>query len=243
MTGLAVEGLTKHFDGVRALSDVTLSVARAEILGLIGPNGSGKTTLLNVVTGVYRPTAGRVRLDDEDITGWPSHRIARRGIARTFQSIRLFDDLTVSENVLVAASTTGRGAADPAARAASILGEMELARARSVRAGTLAYGDQRRLDVARALALEPDFLLLDEPAAGLNEEESEVLLGQIQRVREERGCGILVVDHDMRLIMRLCDRIHVLDAGRTLFEGTPAEVRGSPEVAEAYLGDARSSRA
>jgi ABC-type branched-subunit amino acid transport system ATPase component len=239
---LTVERLTKHFDGIRALSGVSLSVGPGEIVGLIGPNGSGKTTLLNIATGIYRPTAGRVRVGLRDITGWPPHRIARLGIARTFQSIRLFADLTVFENVLVAASTNPR-AVDPRTRARSVLDELQLAEVSGVRAGALAHGHQRRLELARALALDPAFLLLDEPAAGLNEEESEILLGQIRRVRDERGCGVLVVDHDMRLIMRLCDRIHVLDAGRTLFEGTPAQVRSSSAVREAYLGEAGSTHA
>jgi ABC-type branched-subunit amino acid transport system ATPase component len=234
---LAVERLTKHFDGVQALTDVTLSVGRGEIVGLIGPNGSGKTTLLNVVTGVHRPTSGRVRLADRDITGWPPHRVARAGIARTFQSIRLFADLMVSENVMVSASTARDRGDAPSDRTARVLRDMELTSVGTFTAGTLSYGDQRRLDVARALALEPDFVLLDEPAAGLNREESQILLERIQRVRDARGCGVMVVDHDMRMIMRLCDRIHVLDAGRSLFEGTPAEVRSSPAVAEAYLGD------
>lgn len=239
---LVADGLTKHFDGVRALQSVDLRVSPGEIVGLIGPNGSGKTTLLNVVTGLHRPTGGRVRFGDRDITGWPAHRVARLGIARTFQSIRLFPDLTVLENVQVAASI-GRGTTDPITRARAVLEELLLHEAWGERAGTLAYGDQRRLELARALALEPTYLLLDEPAAGLNEEESEVLLGQIKRIRDTRGCGVLIVDHDMRLILRLCDRIHVLHEGRTLFEGTPVEVRSSAAVAEAYLGEAGSSGA
>jgi branched-chain amino acid transport system ATP-binding protein len=244
-TGSALEltGLTKHFDGIKALTDVSLRVDRNEILGLIGPNGSGKTTLLNVVSGTFPATAGKVLLDGEVLTGASAHEAARRGVARTFQNIRLFGGLSVEANVAV--SALAKGARRPEAEAATFqaLEEVGLIDAASTRASTLAYGDQRRLEIARALAGDPAVLLLDEPAAGLNEQESDDLLSLIHTIRDNRACATVVVEHDMRLIMRLCDRIHVLDAGRTLFEGNPAQVRASEEVAEAYLGSKRGGGA
>jgi branched-chain amino acid transport system ATP-binding protein len=240
---LELDALTKHFGGVKALTDVTLHVGRNEILGLIGPNGSGKTTLLNVVSGTFKATAGKVLLDGLPLTGAKAHQVARRGVARTFQNIRLFGGLTVEANIAVAAVATGAPRAEAARRTARVVQEVGLTDVAANRASSLAYGDQRRLEIARALAGEPSVLLLDEPAAGLNEEESDALLELVRGVRDSRPCAIVVVEHDMRLIMRLCDRIHVLDAGRTLFEGEPDAVRASEEVAEAYLGSKRGKRA
>jgi len=233
---LVVQNMTKTFEGLRALDDVSLRVGKGEILGLIGPNGSGKTTLINVVTGVLPPSAGRVFALDREITGLPSFKVARAGVARTFQTVRLFRDLTVWENVEVAALSVGkpRGAARSLAEAA--ITELGLEDWRDQLASILSYGDNRRVEVARALAMAPDFLLLDEPAAGLNEEESDELLNILAPIPENRDLGMLVIDHDMHLIMRLCHRIHVLNYGRTIAEGSPEEVRQIPEVVEAYLG-------
>ena len=233
---LVVQNMTKTFEGLRALDDVSLRVGKGEILGLIGPNGSGKTTLINVVTGVLPPSAGRVFASDLEITGLPSFKVARAGVARTFQTVRLFRDLTVWENVEVAALSVGkpRGAARALAEAA--ITELGLEAWRDQLASILSYGDNRRVEVARALAMAPDFLLLDEPAAGLNEEESDELLNILAPIPENRDLGMLVIDHDMHLIMRLCHRIHVLNYGRTIAEGSPEEVRQIPEVVEAYLG-------
>jgi branched-chain amino acid transport system ATP-binding protein len=233
---LVVQNMTKTFEGLRALDDVSLRVGKGEILGLIGPNGSGKTTLINVVTGILPPSAGRVFASDREITGLPSFKVARAGVARTFQTVRLFRDLTVWENVEVAALSVGkpRGAARALAEAA--ITELGLEDWRDQLASILSYGDNRRVEVARALAMDPDFLLLDEPAAGLNEEESDELLNILAPIPENRDLGMLVIDHDMHLIMRLCHRIHVLNYGRTIAVDSPEEVRQIPEVVEAYLG-------
>jgi branched-chain amino acid transport system permease protein len=235
---LRLEHVCKSFEGLRALDDVTFSLSRGEILGLIGPNGSGKTTLINVVSGLLPLTSGRVFARDEEITNLPAHRVAHRGIARTFQTIRLFRDLTVTENAEVAAVGVGATRSDARTRARAALSEMGLEAYLDMLAGTLPYGLERRLEVARALAMQPVFLLLDEPGAGLNEEECNDLLSVLGRIRDRHNLGMLVVEHDMRLIMRLCDRIHVLQTGKTIGEGTPDEVRENPAVIEAYLGRA-----
>lgn len=243
MAELRTEGLTKHFDGIAALTAVTLRLEEGEVVGLIGPNGSGKTTLLNVVTGVFPPTEGRVLVDDRPISGWPPHRVARLRIGRTFQNVRLFPQLTVLENVEVAVVAGGSSRRDARDRARALLRDVGLEGTADTPGGSLAYGDQRRLEIARALGVRPRFLLLDEPGAGLNEAEGDELLRTIREIRDRTGAGVLVVDHSMRLILRLCERIHVLDDGRTLFEGTPKEVRDSPQVAEAYLGERGVKRA
>ena len=235
---LRLEHVCKSFEGLRALDDVTFALSRGEILGLIGPNGSGKTTLINVVSGLLPLTSGKVFVRDQEITNLPAHRVAHTGIARTFQTIRLFRDLTVTENAEVAAVGVGATRGDARMRARAALSEMGLEAFVDMLAGTLPYGLERRLEVARALAMKPVFLLLDEPGAGLNEEECNELLSVLGRVRDRHNLGMLVVEHDMRLIMRLCDRIHVLQTGRTIGEGTPDEVRENPAVIEAYLGRA-----
>ncbi len=237
---LVLEQVTKDFAGLRALDGVSLGLGQGEILGLIGPNGSGKTTLINVVTGLFPATRGTVTASGKDITNQPAFRIARSGIARTFQTIRLFRELTVRENVEVAAVSMGLSRPHARVRAEAALAEMGLSEWVGQRAGALPYGLERRVEVARALAMEPRFLLLDEPAAGLNEEESDDLLSILASIPKEKNLGMLIVDHDMRLIMRLCHRLHVLSYGRTIGEGTPEQVRVIPAVIEAYLGSAAS---
>lgn len=233
---LAVEGLTKDFVGLRALDSVSLTLERGEILGLIGPNGSGKTTLINVVTGFLKPTEGRVRVGDVYITGWPPHRIAELGLARTFQTIKLFLGLTVLENVEVAAVSAGLPRRQARQQAYELLESLGATRLADLPAGALPYGQERRVEIARALATNPSFLLLDEPAAGLNEAESDDLLQTLAPIPQQTNCGMMIVDHDMRLIMRLCDRLHVLNYGKTIGEGSPDEVHRNPAVIEAYLG-------
>lgn len=234
-------GIQKAFGGVRALAGVSLAVDRKEIVGLIGPNGSGKTTLLNVVSGIYAPEAGSVTLDGADITGMAPDKVARLGVARTFQNIRLFQNLTVIENVEVAALESRATAGSPRARARQHVGEMGLLSEGERRAATLNYGSQRRVEIARAVAASPDYLLLDEPAAGMNETESDELLKTIVGLRDRYGFGILVIDHDLRLIMRLCERVVALNQGTIISEGAPHHVQNDRAVAEAYLGRRRNS--
>jgi branched-chain amino acid transport system ATP-binding protein len=233
---LVVESLTKYFYQLRAVDGVSLRLERGEILGLIGPNGSGKTTLINVVTGVLPATSGRVLAGGRDITGKKSFEIARAGLARTFQRVRLFGGLSVLENVMVAAMSVGAGRVEATVRAREALARMGVERWAETPATALPYGHERMVEVARAMAMRPRFLFLDEPAAGLNEDESEQLLARLAPIPAASGLGMLIVDHDMHLIMRLCHRLHVLNYGRTIAEGAPQEVRGVPEVVEAYLG-------
>jgi ABC-type branched-subunit amino acid transport system ATPase component len=239
---LDVDDVHKRFRGVQALAGVSLSVEPGEILGLIGPNGSGKTTLLNVISGFLRPTGGTVRICGSATSRLPVHRIAQLGVGRTFQQIRLFPALSVAENVEVGAVARGLGRSG-VARIPRILAKTGLADHAALPAGSLAYGQQRRAEIARALAGRPRLLLLDEPAAGMNEVESDALLASLRSIREEEGCAMLIVDHDLRLIMRLCDRIHVLAEGRTIASGTPAEVQSSPAVVAAYLGEPATAAA
>ena len=234
--GLVVEAVSKHFYQLRAVEQVSLRLARGEILGLIGPNGSGKTTLINVITGVLPATSGRVTVEGVEITGWKAYRIARAGLARTFQRVRLFGGLRVLENIAVAAMSVGVARREAFRSAHALLEEFGLGRWADIEATALPYGHERVVEVARALAMRPRFLFLDEPAAGLDEDESEELLRRLSPLPARRNLGVLIVDHDMHLIMRLCHRLHVLNYGQTIAQGTPEEVRGVPQVIEAYLG-------
>ncbi len=233
---LVVRTVTKRFAGLAALQDVSLTIRQGEILGLIGPNGSGKTTLINVVTGLLPSDGGQVLVGPTDITNKPSYQVAHSGISRTFQTIRLFRELTVEENVEVAALSVGFSRREARIAATQTLEEMGIVRWRESVAGELPYGLERRVEVSRALAMKPKFLLLDEPAAGLNEDESSELVSILKPIPREKGLGMLIVDHDMRLIMGLCERLHVLNYGKTIGEGTPEEVRQIPAVIQAYLG-------
>jgi branched-chain amino acid transport system ATP-binding protein len=222
---------------VQALDGVSLELARHEVVGLIGPNGAGKSTLVNVITGFDLPTTGRVELDGRDITRWSPHRRGRHGLTRTFQHSRSFRGLSVRENVELSALGVGAGPRGARRRAAELLALLHLEASAETPAGALAHGDERRLGVARALATEPAFVLMDEPAAGLPEAEVPEFADVVRSVRDEHDAGVLLIDHNMALIMDVCDRIQVLDQGRTLAEGTPAEVRGNLDVAAAYLGE------
>ena len=235
-SALIVEELTKDFSGLRALDSVSLTLEQGQIMGLIGPNGSGKTTFINVVTGFLKPTQGRVRMGDKDITAWPSYKIARLGLARTFQTLKLFLGLTVLENVEVAAVSAGMPRKLARSKALNILDTLGISDMADSFAESLPYGQERYVEIARALAADPKFLLLDEPAAGLSELESEDLLQSLVAIPARTGCGMLIIDHDMRLIMRLCDNLLVLNYGHTIGEGTPDEIRNNPAVIEAYLG-------
>ncbi|HEY3183846.1 MAG TPA: ABC transporter ATP-binding protein [Gaiellaceae bacterium] len=230
--------MSRSFEGVQALRGVTLEVGRGEVVGLIGPNGAGKSTLVNVLSGFDRPTGGTVLLDGRDVTRWPPHRRGRHGLARTFQHSRAFRSLSVRENVEVAALGVGAGPRLAAARADELLAVLALADYADAPAATLAHGDERRLGVARALATEPRFMLMDEPAAGLPEAEVPDFAALVRSVADEHGAGVLLIDHNMALIMGICDRIQVLDQGTTLAEGTPKEIRANIDVAAAYLGEA-----
>jgi branched-chain amino acid transport system ATP-binding protein len=235
---LEAREISVEFAGLRALDRVSLRLEPGEILGLIGPNGSGKTTLVNVVTGQIAPSEGRVLCAGDDITGLPPRRIAGRGIARSFQIVRLFRHLTVRENVEAGAIARGLGRPAAGRLADQLLGEFGLAARADDFAGSLSYGDERRVEIARALAAAPTFLLLDEPAAGMNEVETERLLALLAALPQAQGLGLLIIDHDIPLIMQLCHRLHVLASGRTIAEGDVETVRRSPEVIAAYLGSA-----
>jgi len=229
--------VSRSFEGVQALRGVTLTLARGEVVGLIGPNGAGKSTLVNVLSGFDRPDDGTVELAGQDISRWSPHRRGRKGLARTFQHAHAFRELTVRENVEVSALGVGAGPREAARRADALLDRLGLDRYADAPAAALAHGDERRLGVARALATEPAFVLLDEPAAGLPEAEVPDFAALVRSIAGDHGAGVLLIDHNMALIMETCDRIQVLDQGTVLAEGTPAEIRANLDVAAAYLGE------
>jgi len=241
---LRIDAVSKAYGGLLAVDKVSLELPVGQILGLIGPNGSGKTTLLGCIAGTHQPTGGRITIDEIDVTGLPAHKIAHLGIGRTFQNIRLFTHLTALENVRAALTQrwSQMGYEELTVAALRLLGDLKIADLAQRDAGTLAYGQQRRLEIARALALDPRFLLLDEPAAGMNEGETEDLLGILAWLVQGRGLGLLIVDHDMRLIMRLCNQIAVLNKGQLIALGTAGEVQQSQAVREAYLGRRHAER-
>ena len=229
--------VSRSFEGVQALDSVTLELRQQEVVGLIGPNGAGKSTLVNLMTGFDLPSSGAVELDGREITEWSPHRRARSGLARTFQHSKSFRDLTVRENIEVAALGVGAGPGEARRRADELLSLLSLSAQGEMPAGSLAHGDERRLGVARALAMQPSFVLMDEPAAGLPEAEVPEFAAVVRAVRDDHGAGVLLIDHNMALIMDVCDRIHVLDQGATLAEGAPGEIRANLDVAAAYLGE------
>ncbi len=244
---LRLDRVTKTFGGVHALSELSLQVAAGQIVGLIGPNGAGKTTTFNVITGAYRATSGAVLLDGRAVTTEPSHRIARAGIMRTFQNIRLFSDMTVWEHLLVAQPPAGPALrrllptrlANPQARgrAEEVLEFFGLGEVRDRLARSLPYGLQRKVEMARAVTARPKLLLLDEPVAGMNHDEAAAIRSLVLRLRQD-GLSILLIEHDMAFVMNLCDHLYVLDFGVLIAQGRPDQVRVDPAVLDAYLGRA-----
>ena len=256
MSVLAITDIGIEFGGLTALDGVSFSVEPSEIFAVIGPNGAGKTTLFNIVSGLYRPRRGRITLGDEDVTGLAPHRLARKGLSRTFQNLQVFFRMSAAENVmvgrhlhearnllahLVSLPSVWRQNARTREQAEGLLALVGLSNFADSAAGTLAYGALKRLEIARALATEPKVLLLDEPAAGCNAVETAEIDAVIQKIAAQ-GVAVVLVEHDMRLVMKVSHRIHVLDAGRTLASGTATEVRANPAVIAAYLGTAGEKR-
>ena len=250
---LEVRDLSMRFGGLLAVDGVSLSVPEKQVVSIIGPNGAGKTTVFNCLTGFYRPTGGQILLRGEPIQGQPGHKIARRGVVRTFQNVRLFRDMTVVENLLVAQHRhlntsllaglfkTGGFRRDERAAldfATEWLDRVRLTEVANRVAGTLAYGQQRRLEIARCMMTRPSLLMLDEPAAGLNPRETEELEALLSQLRQEHSITVLLIEHDMRLVMSVSDHIYVINQGRPLADGPPAAVRENPAVIKAYLGEA-----
>jgi branched-chain amino acid transport system ATP-binding protein len=234
---LRAAAVSRSFEGLHALEDVTLELHRHEVVGLIGPNGAGKTTLVNIVSGFDFPTAGTVYIEGRDVTRWSPSRRGRAGLARTFQHSRSFRGLSVRENVEVAALGVRATSREARRRADRLLDLLGLRQRASAPAAALPHGDERKLGVARALASDPRFVLLDEPAAGLPEGEIPDFAAVVRSIRDDFKAGVLLIDHNMSLVMAVCDRIQVLDQGKTLAEGSPTEIRGNLDVAAAYLGD------
>ena len=233
---LVAEEIHVHFEGVRAVDGVHLTLEQGQIMGLIGPNGAGKTTFMNAVSSFVPLTAGRVSLAGDDVTGWSPQKLVRLGLVRTFQDVATFPELTVFENVELGALGAGLSRRAARARARELIEGLGLAHLARLPASALPHGDERRVGIARAVAVGPRFLLLDEPAAGLDDAESLELTRTIARVRDDLGCGVLLVEHDMHIIFRVCERIQVLDNGKTIAVGSPEEISTSKEVVAAYLG-------
>jgi len=250
---LEVRGLTMRFGGLLAVNEVALRVDEKQVVSMIGPNGAGKTTVFNCLTGFYQPTAGEILLDGEAIQALPGHKIARKGVVRTFQNVRLFKDMTAVENLLVAqhrhlnTSFIAGLLKTPAFRksereamdfAAHWLEQVDLVEVANRPAGTLAYGQQRRLEIARCMMTRPRILMLDEPAAGLNPRETEDLKALIAMLRDEHDVTVLLIEHDMKLVMSISDHIYVINQGTPLADGSPEQIRNNPDVIKAYLGEA-----
>ncbi len=233
---LVVKNISVSFSGLLALNDVSLNLVQGQILGLIGPNGSGKTTFVNALTGQVPLTNGTVTLGDKDISGHAPRDIALMGIMRSFQIVRLFEDITITENIELAALARGENRIDAQEKAAVLLKTFNLDSRADDLASELSYGDKRRVEIARALIAQPQFLLLDEPAAGMNEQESEMLMTLLAELPQKYNLGMLIIDHDMHLITRLCHTIHVISSGQTIAEGEVDEVMSNPAVISAYLG-------
>ena len=234
---LRASSVSRSYEGVQALQEVSLELRRREVVGLIGPNGAGKSTLVNLLTGFDFPSSGTVELGRQDITRWSSERRTRAGVARSFQHSRSFKSLSVRENVEVSALGVGARAGEARRRTDDLLELLGLTELAQAQADSLSHGDERRLGVARVLATQPSFVLMDEPAAGLPEADAPQFGDVVRSIRDDHGGGVLLIDHNMALVMAVCDRVHVLDQGRTLAAGTPREIRANIDVAAAYLGE------